>query len=82
MPNLSHEEIVQKFLNSKSVDFNALGKFVAEFGPQIAASGHGDYAVRIGHYNILACVKNIMPNHDLIDVGASGIAAEVVGGGR
>lgn len=82
MPNLSHEEIVQKFLNSKSIDFNALGKFVAEFGPQIAASGHGDYGVRFGSYNVLACMRNIMPTHDLIDAGASGIASEVVGGGR
>ena len=82
MPNVSHEEIVQKFLNSRSVDFNALGKFVAEFGPQIAASGRGDYGVRIGHYNILACF-NIGPIDPRLNqgIGASGIASEVTGGG-
>jgi len=79
MPNMTHEEIVQRFLNSKSIDFAALGKFVAEFGPQIAASGRGDYGVRIGHYNILACFKNIIPRDSQL-VGAEGIAPEVVGG--
>jgi len=83
MPHISHEEIVQKFLNSKSVDFNALGKFVTEFGPQIAASSRGDYGVRIGHYNILACF-NIGPIDSRLNQGgiaASGIASEVTGSG-
>ena len=79
MPNLSHEEIVQKFLNSKSIDFNALGKFVAEFGPQIAASGHGDYGVRFGGFNTWACFKNIVPIQDLTDPRASGIVSELTG---
>jgi hypothetical protein len=82
MPVLRHEEIVDKFISTRAVDFNALGKFVAEFGPHIAASGRGDYGVRFGHYNILACF-NIGP----IDVRLSppggpgvGIASEVTGG--
>jgi hypothetical protein len=82
MPNISHEEIVQKFLQSKSVDFSALGKFVAEHGAQIAASSRGDYGVRIGHYNILACF-NIGPIDSRLGqlgVGAGGIASEVAGG--
>ncbi len=77
----SHEEIVHKFLQSKSVDFNALGKFVAENGSQIAASGRGDYGVRFGHYNILACF-NIGPINirwGSIDIGAREIATEVAG---
>lgn len=77
---LSHDEVVQKFLSSKSVDFKALGQFVAEFGAQIAASGHGDYGVRFGHYNVLACFKNIIPTEgQLTGAGAANIAAEVVG---
>jgi len=81
MPVLRHEEIVDKFISTRAVDFNALGKFVAESGPQIASSGRGDYGVRFGHYNILACF-NIGP----IDVRRSplgepgvGIASEVAG---
>ena len=83
MPSVSHEEIVQKFLNSKSVDFNALGKFVAEYGSQIAASGRGDYGVRFGHYNILACF-NIGPR-DLqgsLEIGGRELASEVMGANR
>lgn len=57
---ISHEEIVRNFIKSKSVDFNALGKFVAEHGSSIAVSSRGDYGVRFGHYNILACF-NIGP---------------------
>jgi hypothetical protein len=76
---IKHDEIVRHFLDSKAVDFSALGKFVAEFGGSIAASSHGDYGVRFGHYNILACF-NIGPHvSSPIDVAASGIASEVVG---
>ena len=79
MPNISHEEIVQKFLHTKAIDFNALGKFVAEFGSQIAGSSRGDYGVRFGHYNILACF-NIGPiDFRSLGVGAKEIAAEVAG---
>ena len=81
MPNISHEEIVHKFLQSKSVNFEALGKFVAENGAQLAAGSRGDYGVRFGHYNILACF-NIGP----IDVrvgslgaGSRELASEVMG---
>jgi hypothetical protein len=81
MPKVSHEEIVNKFIQSESVDFNALGKFVAENGAQLVSSSRGDYGVRFGHYNILACF-NIGPID--IRVGSTGIgarelAAEVAG---
>jgi len=76
---LSHEEIVKQFLESKAVDFKALGRFVADFGESIAISGRGDYGVRIGHYNVLACF-NIGPQVvSSIDVARSGIASEVTG---
>jgi hypothetical protein len=76
---LSHEEIVKSFIGSKAVDFNALGKFVAEYGESIAISGRGDYGVRIGHYNILACFKIAPHVFNPIDVVGSGIAGEVLG---
>ena len=76
---LSHEEIVRSFLSSKSVDFNALGKFVAEYGHSIAISGRGDYGVRIGFYNILACFKIGPQVFNPTDIGGSGIAGEILG---
>jgi hypothetical protein len=82
MRNISHEEIVENFVNSKSVDFGALGKFVAEFGSQIAFSSRGDYGVRIGQFNILACFyPGPLPTLGPIGIGAGGIASEVKGGG-
>ena len=29
---LGHEEIVKSFIGTRAIDFNALGKFVAEYG--------------------------------------------------
>lgn len=76
---LSHEEIVKSFLGSKAVDFVALGKFVSEYGESIVSSGRGDYGVRFGHYNILACF-NIGPrNFGPVDIGRSGLAQEISG---
>ncbi len=81
MPKLSHEEVVKTFLDSQSVNFEALGKFVAEAGPRIALSGAGDYGVRFGFYNLLACFW-IGPPVDVIgNLGREvrGIANEVAG---
>lgn len=72
MPRLEHQEIVEKFIGSRAVDFGALGKFVADNGALIAASGRGDYGVRFGHYNILACF-NINPLD--VKLGAAAINA-------
>jgi hypothetical protein len=74
---MGHEEIVKSFLGSNAVDFRALGNFVAEYGESIAISGRGEYGVRIGHYNILACFKIATPVFNPVDVG--GIAPDVVG---
>ncbi|AHG92427.1 hypothetical protein J421_4892 (plasmid) [Gemmatirosa kalamazoonensis] len=76
---LSHEEIVKHFLGAKAVDFNALGKFVANFGESIVISGRGDYGVRFGHYNILACFNIGPPVFNGADIARSGIASEVLG---
>ena len=82
--HISHEEIVKTFVQSKSVNFDALGKFITENGPQLAESSRGDYGVRFGHYNILACF-NIGPVDIRVgsfDQNALDIAAEVAGTGK
>ncbi|OOG40606.1 hypothetical protein B0E51_08140 [Rhodanobacter sp. C05] len=33
---MSHQEIVRKLLETKSIDFNAIGKTVAEIGPSVS----------------------------------------------
>lgn len=35
---VNHKEIVTKLLNSKAVDFTAIGKMVAELGPALAVA--------------------------------------------
>lgn len=78
MQTIRHHEVVEKFLQSKAIDFAALGKFVAEYGPSIVSTGIGDYGVRFGHYNILACF-NIGPISGLNTRISSDVAAEVTG---
>lgn len=77
---MSHEEIVRSFIGSRAVDFNALGKFVSEYGESIAISGRGDYGVRIGFYNVHACFKIALQRVNQFDVAGSGIAGDIVGG--
>jgi hypothetical protein len=81
MSMIKHEEIVEKFMASEAIDFNALGRFVAEFGPQIATTSRGDYGVRFGHYNILACFNMVRLDVQLEPLGGRlpGIASEVTG---
>lgn len=81
MPVINHDDIVGRFIQSKAVDFAALGKFVAENGAAIAASSRGDYGVRFGHYNILACfnIGPIDPRLVAAGIRGTGISAEVTG---
>lgn len=55
--SLSHDEISRRFLDSGAVNFDALGKFVAEIGPELAQGDDGLHGVIIGRYNYLACFK-------------------------
>jgi hypothetical protein len=59
---LSHEQIAQRFLDAKVTDFNAMGKLIAELGPQLAVSDQGWHGVSFGRYNILHCM---LPAHDV-----------------
>ena len=56
MGGLSHEEIVARFLQSEAVNFGALGKFVADFGPELFLRDTGWHGVNFGRFNILACM--------------------------
>lgn len=60
--DISHEEIAERFIQAKVVDFAAMGKFVAEFGPSLAVNDRGWHGVNFGRFNILACM---MPASDV-----------------
>jgi len=55
--SLSHEEIAQRFVNAKVFDFGAMGKLIAELGPELAARDQGWHGI-----NVLACM---MPPADV-----------------
>ena len=54
---LSHDEISRRFLESGAVNFDAMGKFIAEIGPELAQSDEGLHGFIVGRYNWLACFK-------------------------
>lgn len=79
--SLSHEEISRRFIESKAVNFEAMGKFISEFGASLAVDDQGWHGVNIGRFNILACM---MPAADVVrlvgDLRAAGLTAKVVEG--
>lgn len=53
---LEHDEIAQRFLDSRSLNFDAMGKFVGELGPELLVRDKGLHGVAFGRFNILACM--------------------------
>jgi hypothetical protein len=54
--SLSHEEIAQRLVDAKVIDYHAMGKFVAELGPALAVGDQGLHGVVFGRFNTLACM--------------------------
>ncbi|WP_310530051.1 hypothetical protein [Nocardioides sp.] len=52
---LSHEDISARFLESGSVNFDAVGEFVAKMGPELVTRDEGLHGVIYGRFNTLAC---------------------------
>src|SRR3954470_17712830 len=56
MPDeLSHEEIANRFLESKALDFEAIGRFVTAIGPELVVRDRGLHGVLFGKYSTIAC---------------------------
>ena len=62
MSEISHEEIAQRFMDAKIVNFQAMGKLVTDLGPALAIGDQGWHGVNFGRFHILAC---IMPAGDV-----------------
>ncbi|HTZ68102.1 MAG TPA: hypothetical protein VMB83_11680 [Roseiarcus sp.] len=79
--NLSHEEIAEQFIKAKAFDFNAMGKLIAELGPELAIRDLGWHGINFGRYNILACM---LPAWDATravgDLRAAGLTAAALQG--
>ena len=54
--SLSHEDIAQRFVEAKVVDFGAMGKFIAELGPALVVNDQGWHGINFGRFNVLACM--------------------------
>ena len=65
---LTHEEIAERFIHAKVIDFAAMGKLVTELGPTLAVSDRGWHGVNFGRFHFLACM---MPASDLARVVGS-----------
>jgi len=53
---ISHDEIAQRFLDSKAVNFEAMGRWVTEMGPQLLIRDNGFHGINFGRFNMLACM--------------------------
>jgi hypothetical protein len=77
--NLSHEDIAQRFIDAKVIDFTAMGNFIKELGPTLAVGSQGWYGVNIGRFNVLACS---MPAADVArlvgNLGSAGLTARAL----
>ncbi len=52
---LSHDAIAERFLESGSVNFEAVGTFMSKYGPELVARDDGLHGVIYGRFNTLAC---------------------------
>jgi len=69
-----HDSIAKRFVESRSVDFDAAGRFLAEIGPELLVQDNGLHGIAFGRFNYLAC---FMRSDDLGSVlkNLGGIAA-------
>ena len=62
---LSHEDISAQFLESGSVNFDAVGQFVAKLGPELVIGDDGLHGVVYGRFNTLACILRADDLHNV-----------------
>jgi hypothetical protein len=76
---LSHEDIAQRFVDAKVIDFNAMGKLIAELGPVLAVNDQGWHGVNFGRFNSHACSLPAADVARLVgDLRAAGLTATVL----
>lgn len=79
--NVSNEELVRRFVDSKAIDFRAIGNLVNELGPELAASGMGHRMVIVGRPFIIACIMPAADTAELVgEIRAAEMAAAVMEG--
>ncbi len=76
---LSHDDIAQRFLDSQTLNFDAMGKFVAEIGPELLVLDKGFHGVAFGRFNYLACMLTAADLMQVVgDLRVAGRVAEAM----
>jgi hypothetical protein len=73
-----NQEIVKKFLASKTFDFAAFGKFVAENGASIAGSEDSEFGFIVGNHFLRYCIPPVTQTFEGVDPAV--LRTEVTGG--
>jgi len=53
---ITHREIAKRFVDSKAVNFDAMGRWVTEMGPELLVRDTGFHGINFGRFNMLACM--------------------------
>ena len=75
---MTNDEIVKRLIDSKAVDFTAIGHLVTELGPSLAVGSAGAKFVLVGRHNILACMLPPAASSQLIGDIARGQLGQAV----
>ena len=79
MSNQKQEEIVRKFLASKAVDLNALGKFISENGESIALAEGGSFGIILRRPFVIHYCIPPEPYLQAVDLVEAGLRNAVAG---
>jgi hypothetical protein len=78
MTEMTNEEIVKRLIDSKAINFDAIGKVITEIGPILATSKTDLRVVLLGRPNVLACLMPATDAMSLVgDLRNAGIGAAV-----
>ena len=78
---MNHQEIVKRLIESKAVNFDVIGKFVAENGASIATSNDPNFHVRFNKRVIDICIPPYLELNSIEDIKAIvNVAQELQGG--
>jgi hypothetical protein len=78
---MDNDELAAKFLESKAINFDAIGALVAKLGPELAVSRTSPKFVLVGRPFIVACMLTAREGSELISQFQNAeLAREVLGG--
>jgi hypothetical protein len=77
---MDNEAIVARFLESKAIDFDAIGSLVTKLGPELAVSRLAPKIVLVGGPFVVACMLTAREGTELIrQFQSSELEKEVLG---